>query len=1032
MGGHAFISYVREDTAVVDRLQRALEEAGIDVWRDVDDIAPGSYWPDAVRAAIEGDGLAFVPCFSAAATAALAAGDSGQQAELEVAIEHHRQPRPGPPWLIPVRLDAGEVPPLALGDGDGDGDRDGDGDGQTLADLQWIDLSGAAWDAGCARLVAAVQAVLQPNLLPAEAWAWLPDQAIVRGAARGRRWPGGLPRRAGAVLGGNPGVNAVQPIPVGGGTLLAAAGFGAIRLWNPATGQPHSELPADPSALVHAACAVPVGARVLLATTGDAHQRICLWDAATGSRVGEPFGPTSDQLALCAVPVADGRVLLASGGHMSDPRVWLWDPVTRQQVCDPLAGHERLVTSLCAVPVGDRVLLASGSHDATVRLWDPVAGRRYEQGSWGRGARVEAGVYDLCAVPVGDRVLLAAACGDGRARLWDAVGGWPYGEPLWGHQGVVLACCALPVGERVLLATAGHGGVVRLWDPATGTAVGEPLGGHGGWVTSLAAVPVGPRLVLASGSHDGTVRLWEPAGAAPAASPERVAPDPVLDRWARAAEGDVGDGGEGVRAWPDALPQREAVVIRSGNNLVSALCAVPLDDGRVVLASGSHDHTVRFWDPVSGQPHGEGIEAHVGWVGSLVTVEVAGRRLVASADAVVGASARAGRILLWDPVTATPGTRPIVVDSVSSMCTVPVGDGRQLLAAGDISGRVALWDPATGQARGAIDAPGWLADLCVVPVPGVPGGVALATISRDGTIRLWDVATGEPTGPRFRDRSGWRRHRPDVWCACALRSGGRVLLATGDDRAAIRLWDVATGRLVDRPLIGHTESVTCLCPVPIGERVLLASGSWDETVRLWDPATGRSVGQPLRGHGDAVRSIAVVPLRATTLLATADDDGRIRLWGPGSPEPVPPESSSVVPGIGRTFSRRLQAEVEQQDGRAHLRGDILTWLARFGQHKAFDVPGWDEVGATVAALHRVWSPQPAAFVEHLATITVPIGGWAVYGAHRIIDEIITDAPVEEHREAIVRLAVPFARRQGIALVPWELDLASNLGLLGPP
>src|SRR5579863_3164965 len=39
-----FISYVREDAAAVDRLQRRLEVAGIRVWRDTADLSPGEDW----------------------------------------------------------------------------------------------------------------------------------------------------------------------------------------------------------------------------------------------------------------------------------------------------------------------------------------------------------------------------------------------------------------------------------------------------------------------------------------------------------------------------------------------------------------------------------------------------------------------------------------------------------------------------------------------------------------------------------------------------------------------------------------------------------------------------------------------------------------------------------------------------------------------------------------------------------------------------------------------------------------------------
>src|ERR1700760_1276088 len=39
--GHAFISYVREDGAEVDRLQQALEDGGVPVWRDSANLRAG-------------------------------------------------------------------------------------------------------------------------------------------------------------------------------------------------------------------------------------------------------------------------------------------------------------------------------------------------------------------------------------------------------------------------------------------------------------------------------------------------------------------------------------------------------------------------------------------------------------------------------------------------------------------------------------------------------------------------------------------------------------------------------------------------------------------------------------------------------------------------------------------------------------------------------------------------------------------------------------------------------------------------------
>ena len=77
--------------------------------------------------------------------------------------------------------------------------------------------------------------------------------------------------------------------------------------------------------------------------------------------------------ALAAVPLPDGRILLASG---IGGKVRLWDPGTGQRVGPPLEGHTGAVQALAAVPLPDgRTLLASGGDDGTVALWDLVDSR---------------------------------------------------------------------------------------------------------------------------------------------------------------------------------------------------------------------------------------------------------------------------------------------------------------------------------------------------------------------------------------------------------------------------------------------------------------------------------------------------------------------------------------------------------------------------------------------------------------------------------------------------------------------------------
>jgi hypothetical protein len=152
--GHAFISYVREDSGEVDVLQHMLEAAGIPVWRDTASLWPGEDWRAKIRGAITRDALVFIACFSSHSAARRT---SYQNEELLLAIDQLRRRRPDDPWLIPVRLDDCDIPDFELGAG------------RTLASIQRADLFGANRDAAGRRLVEAIHRLLgHPALSDAE------------------------------------------------------------------------------------------------------------------------------------------------------------------------------------------------------------------------------------------------------------------------------------------------------------------------------------------------------------------------------------------------------------------------------------------------------------------------------------------------------------------------------------------------------------------------------------------------------------------------------------------------------------------------------------------------------------------------------------------------------------------------------------------------------------------------------------------------------------------------------------------------
>ena len=151
LAGHVFISYVRENSAEVDRLQRKLEAAGVQVWRDTVDSWPGQNWRTKIRHAIVDDALVFLACFS---TKSVARQKSYQNEEIALAIGELRRRKPDESWLIPVRFDDCEIPEWNIRPD------------ESLGSIQRADLFGERLAENLTKLVIAVQQILNPHASP--------------------------------------------------------------------------------------------------------------------------------------------------------------------------------------------------------------------------------------------------------------------------------------------------------------------------------------------------------------------------------------------------------------------------------------------------------------------------------------------------------------------------------------------------------------------------------------------------------------------------------------------------------------------------------------------------------------------------------------------------------------------------------------------------------------------------------------------------------------------------------------------------
>jgi hypothetical protein len=139
-GKRVFLSYVKEDLDLVERLVRDLGNAGYDVWMDRDRLLPGRRWRSDIKQAIaEAD--FFVACFSPSYWK----DETFMNEELIVAIERFRLMPRNRTWFIPAMLAECALPDHVFGPN------------ETLVDnMQYADF-GKDWDEALRRVIAVLE-----------------------------------------------------------------------------------------------------------------------------------------------------------------------------------------------------------------------------------------------------------------------------------------------------------------------------------------------------------------------------------------------------------------------------------------------------------------------------------------------------------------------------------------------------------------------------------------------------------------------------------------------------------------------------------------------------------------------------------------------------------------------------------------------------------------------------------------------------------------------------------------------------------
>jgi WD40 repeat protein len=333
-----------------------------------------------------------------------------------------------------------------------------------------------------------------------------------------------------------------------------------------------------------------------------------------------------------------------------------------------------------------------------------------------------------------------------------------------------------------------------------------------------------------------------------------------------------------VRLWDAATGQDRRYTLRHAGE-VRTVAFSP--DGKV-LASAGGDRVVRLWK-VSTAEHLGQLEGHADWIESVAFAPDGKLLASASSD---------GTVRVWD-VASGKSLQRLTGHDGGVRCVAFAADGKTLVS-GSTDRTLRVWDVVTGTERRRLDA-GWVASLAFSPA--APDLVAAGDY--ESALRLWDVRTGKEVR-QFIGHQGGKRNSGVFGIAFA--ADGKTLASAGSD-GTVRLWDPDTGKELRRCEVAHT-GFACVAFAPDGKTV--ATGGSDSTVRLWDTATAKER-FTAAGHQGSVLGLAFSPDGKT--VASGGGDGVVRLWEPGTGKEILrlPGQQQEVTGVAFSPDGKLLA-----------------------------------------------------------------------------------------------------------------------------
>ena len=420
---------------------------------------------------------------------------------------------------------------------------------------------------------------------------------------------------------------------------------------------------------------------------------------------------------------------------------------------------------------------ASGSSRYSVEVWDATTGEAKEM-RLGHLDRVKSITFS----PDGSHIASASFDGfNNAARLWNVQTGKRIPLKNTHLKGVNLVVFSL---DGPTFATVGRDdNTTYLWDGKTGNQK-ITLTGYTKQVSCIAYSP--DNKIIATGSYDGTIRLWD----ATTGTHQTTLASAVggVRSLAYSPDGNTivcGGGNGSVQLW-DTQTLKLKSTLTGHTERVKSVAYAP--DGNTI-ATGSSDGTVRLWDAATGKPK------------ATLTGYMRINAAAYSPDSqTIVTGNQNGKVHFWDASTGKlkntfTGDKDGIIFNITYS-----PDGKTIAVVSSYNDRVLLRDAKTGKHKATLAHFGLIDTIFLLlqnreydigPIAYSPDGNTIVTggdyyTIEKGTIYLWDARTGRRKRVIFKG--------PGAVRTVVFSKDGKRIIATGDWKNEIRVWDARTGK----------------------------------------------------------------------------------------------------------------------------------------------------------------------------------------------------------------------------------------------